>query len=281
MRDSKRRFWRRKLGGRFACSGSRQEETAWDTKGPAYAVKMRGGLDAAGQSRRARLRGARCRSQSPRLQRARHGADRAADGIERGDAGPRRRLHAHRHVRHPESAHGHPRRVAAAGVGNAASHRQPARSKRTAGDVRVGVVHRRTGDGRQGRPGGVPPQAAGRPAPRTIRGFKRARSIAVVKAAAEKFGWDARPSPKPRGTGDILTGRGIAYAFRSETVVGADRRGRGEPRHRPRVGEAIRVRARLRPDHQSRGADAGRSSAARCTRSAARSTKRSASTPKR
>ena len=50
-------------------------------------------------------------------------------------------------------------------------------------------------------------------------GFKRARSIAVVKAAAEAFGWDTRPSPKPLGTGDILTGRGIAYAFRSQTVV--------------------------------------------------------------
>src|SRR5439155_20897873 len=26
-------------------------------------------------------------------------------------------------------------------------------------------------------------------------------------------------SPKPRGTGDILTGRGMAYSFRSQTVV--------------------------------------------------------------
>ena len=50
-------------------------------------------------------------------------------------------------------------------------------------------------------------------------GFKRARSIAVVKAAAEAFGWDKRPSPKPRATGNILTGRGIAYTFRSQTVV--------------------------------------------------------------
>ena len=50
-------------------------------------------------------------------------------------------------------------------------------------------------------------------------GFKRARSIAVVKAAAEAFGWDARPSPRPRATGDILTGRGIAYAYRNQTVV--------------------------------------------------------------
>jgi CO/xanthine dehydrogenase Mo-binding subunit len=50
-------------------------------------------------------------------------------------------------------------------------------------------------------------------------GFKRARSIACIKAAAETFGWDARPSPGPRGAGEVLTGRGIAYAYRSQTVV--------------------------------------------------------------
>jgi nicotinate dehydrogenase subunit B len=50
-------------------------------------------------------------------------------------------------------------------------------------------------------------------------GFKRARSIATVKAAAEAYGWDTRPSPRPRSTGDILTGRGFAYSYRSETVA--------------------------------------------------------------
>jgi CO/xanthine dehydrogenase Mo-binding subunit len=50
-------------------------------------------------------------------------------------------------------------------------------------------------------------------------GFKRARSIACLTAAAEKFGWDTRPSPRPRGTSDILTGRGVAYAYRSQTVA--------------------------------------------------------------
>ncbi len=50
-------------------------------------------------------------------------------------------------------------------------------------------------------------------------GFKRARSVAVVKAAAETYGWDKRPSPKPRGAGDILTGRGVAYAFRNQTIA--------------------------------------------------------------
>ena len=49
--------------------------------------------------------------------------------------------------------------------------------------------------------------------------FRRARSIATLKAAAEAFKWDTRPSPKPRGSGNILTGRGIAYTYRSQTVA--------------------------------------------------------------
>ena len=50
-------------------------------------------------------------------------------------------------------------------------------------------------------------------------GFKRARSIACVKAAIEAYGWDTRPSPKKVGAGNILTGRGMAYSYRSQTVV--------------------------------------------------------------
>jgi CO/xanthine dehydrogenase Mo-binding subunit len=50
-------------------------------------------------------------------------------------------------------------------------------------------------------------------------GFRRARSIAVLKAAADAFGWDPRPSPKPLGTDNILAGRGVAYSFRGQTVV--------------------------------------------------------------
>ena len=33
------------------------------------------------------------------------------------------------------------------------------------------------------------------------------------------FGWDARPSPKPVGNGKILTGRGISYTYRGQTVI--------------------------------------------------------------
>jgi CO/xanthine dehydrogenase Mo-binding subunit len=50
-------------------------------------------------------------------------------------------------------------------------------------------------------------------------GFRRVRSIGVLKAAAQKYGWDSRPSGKPRSTGKILTGRGIAYTFRGQTMV--------------------------------------------------------------
>jgi nicotinate dehydrogenase subunit B len=48
-----------------------------------------------------------------------------------------------------------------------------------------------------------------------LRYLKAPRDIAVVKAAAERAGWEARPSPRPDRNGDTLTGRGMAYAQRS------------------------------------------------------------------
>lgn len=50
-------------------------------------------------------------------------------------------------------------------------------------------------------------------------GFRRARSIAVLRSAAEAYGWEQRPSPRPPSKGNILTGRGVAYAFRGQTIV--------------------------------------------------------------
>lgn len=42
----------------------------------------------------------------------------------------------------------------------------------------------------------------------------------MVEAAARAFGWDARPSPRPRNaSGDVLAGRGIAYTYRSNTIA--------------------------------------------------------------
>src|SRR6516162_6292063 len=52
-----------------------------------------------------------------------------------------------------------------------------------------------------------------------LRHIKDARDIAVIKAAAEKFGWQSRPSPRRDQTGTKVTGRGIAYSQRNGTRV--------------------------------------------------------------
>ena len=50
--------------------------------------------------------------------------------------------------------------------------------------------------------------------------FRRARSIAVLKTAAEDLWLGSRVlRRKPAVTAEILTGRGIAYAFRGQTIV--------------------------------------------------------------
>jgi len=47
------------------------------------------------------------------------------------------------------------------------------------------------------------------------------RARAVLTAAAEKAGWDTRPSPKKSaGTGDIVAGRSIALGVRNGTYIG-------------------------------------------------------------
>ena len=50
-----------------------------------------------------------------------------------------------------------------------------------------------------------------------LRYVKDARDIAVLKAAAEKAGWQSRPSPRRDQTGNKVTGRGIAYSQRNGT----------------------------------------------------------------
>jgi len=198
----------------------RDEETAWDTKGPAYAVKMRGGLDAQG-----------------RLVALDYNA-RAADYNHVGYNEPDTVLIA--------QLMGRRRATPAAGGASLPSDMYAIPNRRMAAHVvslpLVWETPLRTGNLRD--PNG--PQvtfaaesfidelaAAAHADPVEFRlslltastaddeGFRRARSIAVVKAAAETFGWDPRPSPKsPRtGTGRVLTGRGVSYSFRNQTVV--------------------------------------------------------------
>jgi len=45
------------------------------------------------------------------------------------------------------------------------------------------------------------------------------RDAEVIKAAAEKAGWQPRPAPRANRSGDVLPGRGIAYAQRGGTIV--------------------------------------------------------------
>jgi CO/xanthine dehydrogenase Mo-binding subunit len=52
-----------------------------------------------------------------------------------------------------------------------------------------------------------------------LKYVKDSRDQALLKAAAQKFGWDTRPSPDKRQTGSKVTGRGIAYAQRNGTRV--------------------------------------------------------------
>jgi CO/xanthine dehydrogenase Mo-binding subunit len=47
------------------------------------------------------------------------------------------------------------------------------------------------------------------------------RDAAVIRAAADKAGWQSRPAPRADRSGELLTGRGIAYAQRGGTVVAA------------------------------------------------------------
>jgi nicotinate dehydrogenase subunit B len=50
-----------------------------------------------------------------------------------------------------------------------------------------------------------------------LKHIKDPRDIAVIKAAAEKHGWDTRPSPRKDQTGTKVSGRGMAYSQRNGT----------------------------------------------------------------
>jgi CO/xanthine dehydrogenase Mo-binding subunit len=210
-------FLAKEMGRPVRIQWMRNEETAWDTKGPAFAVKVRGALDAQGN-----------------LLAFDYDA-RAADYNHLGYNEEDTVLIAQLMGR---------RRAQPAGGGAATPNEMYAIPNRRMTTSVVGLpmlweTPLRTGNLRD--PNG--PQAtfasesfidelaaAAKVDPVEFRmklltasttddtGFKRARSIATVKAAAQAFGWDPRPSPKPRSNANVLTGRGIAYTYRSQTV---------------------------------------------------------------
>jgi CO/xanthine dehydrogenase Mo-binding subunit len=211
-------FLAREIGRPVRVQWMRHEETAWDTKGPAFTFKVRGGLDAEG-------------------------------GLVALDYTARAADYCHLGYNEAETVliaqlMGTRRSTPAAGSAATPSDMYAIPNKRTATQVvslpLVWETPLRTGNLRD--PNG--PQvtfaaesfidemaAAAKADPVEFRlrlltaastddsGFKRARSIAVVKAVAEAYAWDTRPSPRSLGSGTILTGRGIAYSFRNQTVV--------------------------------------------------------------
>ena len=208
----------KELGRPVRVQWMRDEETAWDTKSPAFLVKMRGALDAAGN-------------------------------LVGYDYNARSCDHNHLGYNEPDTVliaqlMGTRRATPAAGSSGSPSDEYAIPNRKESGDV-VGLpalweTPLRTGNLRD--PNG--PQAtfasesfideaaaAVKADPLEFRmrllkadtkdgaEFRRARSIAVLKAVGEAYGWDARPSPKPVAKGEILTGRGIGYSFRGQTIA--------------------------------------------------------------
>lgn len=210
-----------KLGRPVRVQWMRDEETAWDTKGPAYAFTLRGALDAAGNPTAIEYDA------------------RALDYNHLGYNDPDTVLIAQLMGRRPA---------------------QPGRGGAATPSVQYGIANQRhTGHvmslpmiwetplrcGNLRDPNG--PQvtfafesfidemaAAANADPVQFRlnmlansseddAFRKARSLATVQAAADAYGWETRPSPNPvqrsaSGT-SISSGRGIAYTYRSGTVV--------------------------------------------------------------
>ncbi|MBI2817649.1 MAG: xanthine dehydrogenase family protein molybdopterin-binding subunit [Acidobacteria bacterium] len=211
-------FLAKEVGRPVRVQWMRHEETAWDTKGPAFTFKLRGGLDTQGN-----------------LIALVYNA-RTADYNHVDYNDPNTVLIGQLVGRRPSAP-------AKGGAGPPADMYVIPNLRRTTEVVRLPLVWEtpiRAGNLRD--PNG--PQiafasesfidelaAAAKADPvefrlRLLTGstdddkvFTRARSIAVVKAAAAAYGWDNRPSPKALGTGNILTGRGIAYCYRQTTIV--------------------------------------------------------------
>ncbi|HEY4088549.1 MAG TPA: molybdopterin cofactor-binding domain-containing protein [Bryobacteraceae bacterium] len=206
------------LGRPVRMQWMRDEETAWDSKSPAFLVKMRGALDASGN-----LVGYEYNAK-------------ACDLNHLGYNDPQTTLIAQlMGTRTPKPA---------GGSASLPSDSYAIPNRRQTADV-VGLPEiwetpLRTGNLRD--PNG--PQAAFASesfideaavaakadalefrlkllatGPADDPGFRRVRSIAVLKAAAQTYGWTPRPSPRPLDKGNILTGRGIAYTFRGNSMV--------------------------------------------------------------
>jgi nicotinate dehydrogenase subunit B len=213
-------FLAREIGRPVRVQWMRDEETAWDTKGPPYVFKLRGALDASGKV--TALEYDSC----------------SADHNHLGYNEPDTVLIAQLMGRRPERP--------ARGSAEAPSVLYAIPNRRTTTRIvslpLVWETPLRTGNLRD--PNGpqvtfafesfIDELAAGAGADpvqfrldlmtgaREDNVFRKARSLATVQAAAKAYGWDTRPSPKAVSSNTrskVLTGRGIAYTYRSNTIA--------------------------------------------------------------
>ena len=216
-------FLARELGRPVRVQWMRDEETAWDTKGPAYVCKLRGALDAKGKV--TALEYDAC----------------ALDHNHLGYNEPDTVLVAQLMGRRPDKP--------AKGDAEAPAMQYGIANRRLMGRVvalpMIWETPLRTGNLRD--PNG--PQVtfafesfidelavAAKADPVQFRlglltdsaeddVFHKSRSLAVVRAVAKAYGWDTRPSPRPRtaaargANGGTMTGRGVSYTFRGNTVA--------------------------------------------------------------
>jgi CO/xanthine dehydrogenase Mo-binding subunit len=208
-------FLAREMGRPVRMQWMRDEETAWDTKGPPYVFKLRGGLDAAGKV--VALEYDAC----------------SVDYNHLGYNVPDTVLIAQLMGKRPEPTKGETETPSIKyGIPNQRL------TTRVVGLPMIWETPLRTGNLRD--PNG--PQVtfafesfidelaiAAKADPFQFRldllnastedeVFRRARSIAALNAVAKAYGWESRP-PGPRATGKLLTGRGISYTYRSNTIA--------------------------------------------------------------
>jgi CO/xanthine dehydrogenase Mo-binding subunit len=211
-------FLAKEIGRPVRVQWMRQEATAWDTKGPAYAIRLPGGLDAQGSV--------------TALDYDARAADHNHVGYNEHDTvliaqltGQRKATPARGGASMPSEMYAIPnRRMATHVVGLPLVWETPLRTGnlRDPNGPQVTFASESFIDELAAVAGANPVEFRMRMLTADATddsGFKRARSIAVVRAAAEAYGWDARPSPRRVSNGEVLTGRGIAYAYRNQTVV--------------------------------------------------------------
>ena len=213
-------FLAKELGRPVRVQWMREEETGWDTKGPAHVFKMRGGLDDKGNV--VALEYDACAADHNHLWYNEPDTVLIAQLMGRRPANP-----AKGSAESPTSMYAIPnRRTTTRIVGLPMIWETPLRTGnlRDPNGPQVTFAFESFIDELAATAKADPVQFRLDllEAAKEDNVFRKARSLATVRAAAKTFGWETRPSPRARATaarGNVLTGRGIAYTYRSNTIA--------------------------------------------------------------